>query len=172
MGSKHWSQADKDRSVAAYIAEGTFRQAAKLCKIPHQTIAQWHREEPEWWNGLAAELYDRHEDERRAGLGDIIRLGIREALDRLENGDEVFNKAGELVRRKMSGRDVSTITGTMYDKIMLSLGRPKSIKGREELTTGDKLAELKKVAASVMPTDVQPIPVVKQPASGSPVLTH
>ena len=45
----------------------------------------------------------------------------------------------------MSGKDINILTGTMYDKLCISLGKPVSIMARADLnSTIDKLAELKR----------------------------
>ena len=48
----------------------------------------------------------------------------------------------------MSGKDINILTGTMYDKLCISLGKPVSILARADLNSStDKLAELKRISA-------------------------
>ena len=74
----------------------------------------------------------------------IVVEGLQQGLDRLKNGDERVTTKGEKIRVKMSGRDINLLTGTMYDKLCISLGKPISIFRSEKTSAKDRLAELKK----------------------------
>ena len=59
---------------------------------------------------------------------------------------------GEKIRVKMSGKDINILTGTMYDKLCISLGKPISILRSEKSSSKDKLAELKRAGNASVAT--------------------
>ena len=56
----------------------------------------------------------------------IAQSAGNEILDRIKNGDHVFNK-GELARRPVSARDLVIVSGVSQDKARLQQNLPTSI---------------------------------------------
>ncbi len=102
------------------------------------TIRDWKKKNSSWWDEIEAEIWDQEEDSLRAGIHAIIVEGLKQGLDRLKNGDERVTTKGEKIRVKMSGKDINILTGTMYDKLTRSLGKPTSISA---MASGDGIIE-------------------------------
>ena len=142
--AKTYAEAEKRAAIAAYVVCGTLEGASRATGTPRQTIQGWRKKNPSWWDRIAAEVWELHEDEIRAGYREIVVNGIREIKDRVENGDTRINANGEAYRVPVSGRDMVIIVGTCQDKLNLSQGKPISISARaEQISTPDRLKELK-----------------------------
>ena len=146
--AKTYTEAEKRGAIATYVVCGTLKGAAKATGIPRRTIGGWKGNNPAWWDRIEAEIWDQEEDNLRAGIHAIVVEGLQQGLDRLQNGDERVTTRGEKIRVKMSGRDINLLTGTMYDKLCISLGKPISIVRSEKTSAKDRLAELKKLASA------------------------
>jgi len=71
----------------------------------------------------------------------IIHKAGEELKDRLEFGDFVLGKDGELKRKPISGRDLVIIQGTEYDKRQLGRNMPTSIKAQSSDSQLQALAD-------------------------------
>ncbi len=149
--AKTYTEAEKRGAIAAYVVCGTLKGAAKVTGIPRRTIGGWKGNNPAWWDRIEAEIWDQEEDSLRAGIHAIVVEGLEQGLDRLKNGDERVTTKGEKIRVKMSGKDINILTGTMYDKLCISLGKPISILRSENTSAKDRLAELKKSGRAALP---------------------
>ena len=142
--TKRYTEEQKRAAIAAFVVCGTLEGASRATKIPRQTIQTWKKKNSTWWDRIEADVWDQEEDSLRAGIHAIVVEGLQQGLDRLKNGDERVTSKGERIRVKMSGKDINILTGTMYDKLCISLGKPISILRSENTSAKDKLAELKK----------------------------
>ncbi len=93
--AKTYTEEQKRLAVAAYVATGTLAGAAKVCKIPRQTIQGWKKNNPTWWEKIASEVRELEEDKIRAKYGQIVDRATDALLDRIENGDTRVNSKGE-----------------------------------------------------------------------------
>ncbi len=143
--TKRYTEEQKRAAIAAFVVCGTLEGASRATKIPRQTIQSWKKKNSTWWDRIEADVWDQEEDNLRAGIHAIVVEGLKQGLDRLKNGDERVTSKGERIRVKMSGKDINILTGTMYDKLCLSLGKPISALRSENTSAIDKLAELKRV---------------------------
>ena len=143
---RSYSDLERELAVAAWVTKGTFTGASEITGIPWETIRDWRKNATAWWEEKAAEIRQSFEEEHRAAIREIIVHGLEQLQDRVQNGDHVVNKDGLLTRRPMIGRDLVIATGTMIDKLRLSLGQPTSIAGKAAEGLQDKLESLKKAA--------------------------
>lgn len=147
-GSQHYSMDERERAVAAYVVGGTFAKAETICGIPQDTISKWRLRDNAWWVGVEERIRQEHEQEHRAAIRDIIIIGLNELRDRVQHGDFVQDEDGNYTKRKpMIGRDLVIATGTMVDKLRVSLGQATSIAGKAD-TSANKLEDLRKAATS------------------------
>ncbi len=148
--ARTYTEEQKRLAVAAYVATGTLAGAAKICKIPRQTIQGWRKTNPSWWERIASEVWASEEDKIRAKYSQIVDKATDALLDRIENGDTRVNAKGEY-KVPVAARDLMIIAGVSQDKLNLSLGKPTSISTRAELNSSvDKLAALKKAGRAAL----------------------
>ena len=144
---RRYTEEEKRSAVAAYVICGTIMGAARATGFPRETIQSWKDRNSNWWDEIEAEIWDTHEDSLRAGIHEIIVEGLKQGFDRVQNGDERVTTKGEKIRVLMSGKDINIMTGTMYDKLNISRGRPTSISAAaNQATANEKLEALKKAA--------------------------
>ena len=129
--SKTYTEEQKRLAVAAYVATGTVAGAGKICRIPRQTIQGWKKNNPTWWEKIAAEVWEQEEERIRAKYSQIVDKGTDGLLDRVLYGDTRVNSKGELYKVPVSGRDLVIIVGTCQDKLRISLGLPTSYSGKD-----------------------------------------
>jgi hypothetical protein len=128
-----------------YMMKGSAKATAEACKadfptLAHTTILSWTK--TEWWHEQQGDLEEEYERKVRGKMNSIIELAANETLDRLQNGDAVLGKDGEIKRVPVRARDSMVIAGVAIDKRRLSLNMPTAITSN----SGSKhLEELAKV---------------------------
>lgn len=114
-GNNIYSYEDKITSVVAYFITGTIEGASKYSGIKASTIRKW-KQEDHWWTLVVREVKRAKQEQLDTKLTNLLEKSMSELRDRLLNGDEVMGKAGKLVRKKISAKDLSSIVNTLYDK--------------------------------------------------------
>ncbi len=109
-----------------YVVEGgNSIKAAKRTGIPAQTIRGWTQ--TDWWNEMVGEIRRRHQDRLDGKFTWIIDKLHTALLDRVDNGDEIFDtKRGVMVKRAMSGKDITMSLDKIIEKRALLRGDPTS----------------------------------------------
>jgi hypothetical protein len=125
-------------AVICYMVEGNSMGAEKLSGIPSHTI-RWWKNKSTWWDNAIRGARRKYQDVLDAKYTKTIHTGVDAVLDRLENGDEVVTKDGDVVHRQLSGKEIATIVGIFSDKRALLRGDPTSNPG------GAKAGELEEL---------------------------
>lgn len=138
-----WSPDHKIAAATAYVLTGTSQAAARQLQkwgieIADSTI-RWWATQSSWWPELIKQVRKDKDEEIDALQTTIIHRSGEELLDRIEEGDEVVTKDGDVVRKKMTGRDLAMVHGTAWDKRSLKRGNPTS---RVEKSDHDALIQL------------------------------
>ena len=116
----------KIQTVSCYFLTGNVRATSKMTGLNHQLISTW-KNHALWWSPVLAKIRKEKNDELDARLTELIHSSTEELKDRLVNGDTVLDKRGDLIRKPMSGRDVSHALNTLYDKRTMLRGDPTTI---------------------------------------------
>ena len=119
-------------AVAIYLQTGSQELTAQHFGVTRQAVAQWSVKP--WFAELVDELKEGIDAEQKALARQLIRNGQIAALERLENGDEVLTKDGQVVRLKMRGRDAAVIGAIWLDKLRLMEGRATRITAPEAMS--------------------------------------
>lgn len=139
-----WSPEDKIAAASAMMICGSSPKAASHLKrhygleIAESTI-RWWAAEASWWPDLMKVLRKEKDEELDAMQTDMIHKSAEELQDRLDQGDEVVTKDGDVVRKAVGARDLAIIHGTLYDKRALKRGDPTS---KVERSDSEALAQL------------------------------
>lgn len=148
-----YSDLDMERAVAAFVVHGTFAAAERETGVKAAAIAKRRERNPAWFDELALKIRLEHEEEHRSKIRSVIVTALDQLADRVLNGDYAQDKDGNYtIRKPMIGRDLVIASGTMIDKLRLSLGQPTSIAGKSADTAQDKLAVLRQAAQDVAVT--------------------
>jgi transposase-like protein len=123
-----YSPEEKLYAVVCFMVEGNSIAAGKRSGINPATI-RWWKTESTWWDDAMKEARRRYQDALDGKLTKVVHEGADAILERIENGDEVITKDGDIERKRLGARDLAIIVGTMYDKRALLRGDPTSNPG-------------------------------------------
>jgi transposase-like protein len=120
-----WTNEDKSRSVAAYVATGSFSKSSAITGIPENTIRSWAKQD--WFGEEARRVDQTDSDELKSTFTRIAKRAALEVEDRLEHGDEVVTKDGEIIKKKIAGKDLAIISAVAADKRRQQLETPATV---------------------------------------------
>ena len=109
-----WQPEDRVYGIKAYADLGTVRDASEATGIPERTLERWLGS-PEASQAVET-IRRQHARTRSIEAGSLWDRAVCELRDRLDHGDHVLTKEGELARRPVGGRDLAVIAGIMADK--------------------------------------------------------
>lgn len=127
----------RQRAVVEYLVLGNIQRVSDSLNIPRQTLSGWTKSE--WWQSMLSEIRQEKQEEIDNGIQKALETALEGVQDRIENGDSVIGKEGDLIRKPMSGRDMTTSFGILFDKQRIIRNLPTSISGSAD---SDKLAKL------------------------------
>ena len=130
MSKRSYGLEDKYRAAAATVASGSVEGASRKTGIPASTIRTWGHEED--FRTFCQEIRANYGDEIKGNLAQIVKEGTAEIRDRIKNGDYILDKHGKMIRRPMSGRDLTITTGVAFDKLRVIEGQPTHIVQQSE----------------------------------------
>ena len=111
----HWKPEKKAAAVTAYIALGNSELVEALTKIPAGTIRAWKR--MEWWKELEGVLREEEHSTLDSKLRKVVEKSLDLVMDRLDNGDFVFDqKSGQCIRKPVNLKDVHKVSVETIDR--------------------------------------------------------
>ena len=111
----HWPIEKKAAAVTAYIALGNSELVEAITKIPSATIRAWRR--MEWWKELEGVLREEEHSTLDSKLRKVVEKSLDLVMDRLDNGDFVFDqKSGQCVRKPVNLKDVHKVSTETIDR--------------------------------------------------------
>jgi transposase-like protein len=109
-----WNENDKRRALAVYKSLGSMVKTTEITGIPDQTLRFWMKQE--WWKEGLLQLKAEDSAELEDAATSIAKMGGDIVKERLQHGDFVLNKDGELIRKPVGARDAAVITAIAIDK--------------------------------------------------------
>lgn len=144
QGSKYTNE-ERLEAISHYAVLGNMVKVSELTGISERTLSDW-KNKSDWWEPALQEVRTLKQDEIDSSLTRIIHKSTEALEDRIDKGDAYVTKSGEVDRKPMSGRDLATVTGIIFDKRQISRNLPTSIKSEStdaRLTSlADKVREL------------------------------
>lgn len=136
-----WPYEKRVEVISAYIATGSSKLVESLTGVANGTVRQWRCQD--WWKELEAQMRSEGNMELDAKLRKLVDKSLDAVMDRLENGEFIFNvKTGKVDRMPAKLRDVAKVASEAIDKSVLL---QKFTRNVEELPKLDD--HLKKLAA-------------------------
>lgn len=132
-----WGEKDKTRAVAIYKSTGSITQTVDLSGIPYETLHYWMKQP--WWGDKLAQAQAEDTAQLADASTTIAKMGGEIVKERLQNGDFVLNRDGELIRKPVSAKDAAIITAVAIDKRKTLQEEP--LRG-EQLGTTERLLKL------------------------------
>lgn len=141
MQSGHWSEKKKYEACCLWSSGMKMSQVSVETGVPYETIKQWRSST--WWADIHKELQSEDKQQLDARLTKILDKTLDSILDRLENGEFVYDqKTGSLKRSPVKLRDATVAMHTVMDKRQLIRKEPTKIVEAE--STNQQLANLAK----------------------------
>ena len=125
-----WSDAKRIEVVTTYLALGKVPLVSAVTGVSEPLIRQW-RQQP-WWKELEVSIQTETDQELDAKLAKRIDKALDIVLDRLENGDFMYDpKTSQFVRRPVGLKDTNKVMVDMMDKRLLIRKQPKEAQNQE-----------------------------------------
>ena len=132
---------EKLSAVLAYVMTGSVRGVVRLTGFKQQVVSDW-KNNSSWWPDAYRAIKKEKQEEVDGALTAIVHAASSGIMDRIVNGDEIIDKNGDVVRRRMSGKELAWVMGITYDKRALLRGDPTS--RTEKIDQSKLMLELKK----------------------------
>jgi transposase-like protein len=125
VSKPRWSESDKARAVAAYCTVGSYSKAADLTGIPEMTLRYWGRQP---WFLEEMHRADQAETLELKSIYTKIAKKATELLEkRIEDGDEVVTRDGDIVHRAVAAKDLAVISGIAMEKRKQAMDTPNIV---------------------------------------------
>lgn len=130
---------EKLEAVKLYLITGNQAATAAALNISKNTMCSWVNSQ--WFKDLSEQIRREGKIQLTNKLKTIAAKAQDVTLDRLENGDWIYDqKTGEMRRKPVSARDAGKIANDFLNKSLEIEDRQEKIK--EEDMTSNRLAEL------------------------------
>lgn len=138
-----WPDKKKLEVLTTFLATGNQTHTAAITGVPTETIRYWRRSE--WWAEQEKELKADNAVQLDNKLTKVMDKALDAVLDRIENGEYVFNqKTGKIQRVQAKLRDVQKVANDMIDKKQLLEKVHKAKEETKQTITADHLVLLAK----------------------------
>lgn len=134
-----YSDIQKREAIGVYLVHGNIQKVSKIVNIPDRTLYDWSKKE--WWLELVAEMREENKEELDAMFSKGITDAVGKLSDRINYGDAYVTKDGDVALKPMTGRDLATVTGIIFDKRQLLRNQATSIKAESTDSRLNSLAE-------------------------------
>lgn len=141
-----WSDGKRLEVVTTWLVLGKIPLVSATTGVPEGTIRQW-RTQP-WWKEIEISVQTESDQELDTKLARRIDKALDLVMDRLENGDYLYDpKTGTFIRKPVSMKDTWKVSTEMIDKRLLIRKQPKEQASQEAV--GDILKNLAKEFADM-----------------------
>lgn len=114
----HWSDNQKLEAVTTYLMIGKWPAVSAATGIPIDTLRHWKMQP--WWRDFENDIRRANNIEVSGKLQKIISKSADIVMDRLDNGEFIFDtKTGEIKRRPVSAKVTADILSKSIDKDIL-----------------------------------------------------
>jgi len=135
----HWKEAKKIEAVTTYLSTGSVAETSRMLGVPYKTLEGWRYSE--WWKELTAKIQAEEDQQLDAKTSKIIDKALDNIMERLENGDHIYDqKTGKIRRAPVKLRDLNSAFNNLLDKRQLLRNKPTKIV--EQQTTATQLQNL------------------------------
>jgi transposase-like protein len=154
--NKHWPIEKKIEVVSQYLVLGNMKLVAATTGVSHDLIRQW-KGQP-WWKELEGEIRATQNIEMDTKLSKIVDKSLDAVLDRIENGDFIYDqKSGEIRRKPAALRDIHRVSVDMISKRELIRGNAENRNETTKISTEEQLKLLAQEFAKWVDKDKHPV---------------
>lgn len=117
-----YTNEDRMQFAVFYVIHGNVKKVAEMMTVPDKTLYGWLKSD--WWPRFYEEAKRQYAELIEARLSDIVEKATVQLVDRIENGDEVVTKQGDVIRVAVPAKDLNAIIKDQVDKIRLLQNKP------------------------------------------------
>lgn len=161
-GIRRWySDSEKFEAVKLWLVVGNLPVVAASLNIPLPTLKQWRYSK--WWDELVLDIRSEKTLKMSNRLKTIAEKALDITLDRLENGDWIYDqKTGELRRKPVVMRDAMQVANGFLDRHVDLEKKPFEEKAQQQvqdrlLALADAFANMSKKTKRIEVMDAIPI---------------
>lgn len=161
-GIRRWySDSEKFEAVKLWLVVGNLPVVAASLNIPLPTLKQWRYSK--WWDELVLDIRSEKTLKMSNRLKTIAEKALDITLDRLENGDWIYDqKTGELRRKPVVMRDAMQVANGFLDRHVNMEKKPFEEKAQQQvqdrlLALADAFANMSKKTKRIEVIDAIPI---------------
>jgi histone H3/H4 len=163
-----WTVDQRYNAVATWLTAGNLPLTSNITGIPVETLRAWKYDQA-WWDDVVKEIKESNRLQTNSKVQKITEKAVDVVIDRLENGDFVYNqKTGKLSRKPVGAHVANRILNDSIDKQVLfdkikreevKETREEEIKARlENLAKQFSAFATKNPPKTIEATDVEIIP--------------
>jgi hypothetical protein len=159
--TRHWySDAEKLEAVKLWMVVGNLPTVAASLGIPFDTVKTWRYSK--WWNELVTELRTENTIKLSNRLKKIAEKALDVTMDRLENGDWIYDqKTGEMKRKPVVMRDAMNVAAGLLDRQAKLDDKPQDEAAKQQIqdrltALADAFAKMANKTRVLEVTDVTP----------------
>lgn len=151
-----WPIEKRVEVVSQYLVLGNMKMVAAITGVSYDLVRQW-KVQP-WWRELESEIRQTQNIEMDTKLSKIVDKSLDAVLDRVENGDFIYDMKSQTIKRKpVALRDVARVSVDMISKRELLRGNATERKEMTQVSIGE---QLKLLAAEFAKWQTKPQEVV------------
>lgn len=136
-----WSQEARIAAVSQYLVLGNMALVSSVTKIPHQLLRAWKGQV--WWSEIESQIRATENLQMDSKLTKIVDKSLDAVMDRLENGEFVYNqKTGQVIRKQVNMKDAAKVTVDMITKRELLRGNATARTETNQVSVEDQLKAL------------------------------
>lgn len=166
-GIRRWySDSEKFEAVKLWLVVGNLPVVAASLNIPLPTLKQWRYSK--WWDELVLDIRSEKTLKMSNRLKTIAEKALDITLDRLENGDWIYDqKTGELRRKPVVMRDAMQVANGFLDRHVNLEKKPFEEKAQQQvqdrlLALADAFANMSKKTKRIEVIDAIPVEKTSQ----------
>lgn len=153
-----WKESKKIETVTTYMSTGSCAETARIVNVPLKTIECWKTQD--WWKELIKKIQDEQDQTLDAKTSKIIDKALENLMDRIENGEHIYDqKTGKVKRMPAKMRDLNIAFNSLLDKRQLLRNRPTKIV--EQQSTATQLQNLADQFAKFVQKKTEELPIVE-----------
>jgi len=134
-----WGEAKRIEAVTVYMSTGSPTEVSRMLGIPLNTINMWMAQD--WWKDMIHKIQSEDDQKLDAKTSKIIDKALEALLDRIENGEHIYDQKTGLIRRAPAKLgDLNKAFTSILDKRQLLRNKPTKI--IEQQTTATQLQNL------------------------------
>lgn len=157
-GKKKYPDSLRYKAPIYWFYYRSWGKVARKLGVKVTTVRSWAR--TQWWDDTIQEIRDKYQRKLDNQYTHLLDKTAEELFDRLKNGEEKVTAKGDVVKVKVSARDLSTLLRDIQANRAMIRGEPTQRK--ESVSTEKKLDTIQNYLEN---NGVEPAKSVRKPYS-------